>query len=204
MTDERFQSNLTSKFKGNEITSIGSAFHELFENADKHLAYAGNFFGHHNEPAFPSPVEFERQSVLPHLEEYASRKACNEVWNTKVFDVDGDEIQMNMRIDGMYGLTIIDFKTTFKQMSSYEKFSSSAQGKIYPWAYGAEAIVFKQFKLATDQLGIHRVVDHAEYTIPVAVDKDKLLAEEIKPLIRGLVEYCENNNLINHIQQRKA
>lgn len=196
MTDEKLQSSIRREFSGNAATSLGTAVHHMFEFCQE--AKDGMSLEGVNEQG--ENVVFG-ESWREHVYAYAEINPIHEVWATKEIELNGDQVQINMRCDGLKGLDLFEIKST--SSISYEKFYESPQWKFYMWAFGSQSVTYMVYAPSKPDrfTGVVELRDYAYFEIPRPMDFDRVVSADLMPLIAGLIDYCENNNLMAYITQ---
>lgn len=194
-TDGKLQSSIRREFRGNAATDLGHGLHNMFENCA--TTSKGELVG----VAESGTVYQFGESFREHVQAYADLKPIHELWSTKEIEYGGRTIRINMRCDGLKGLDLLEIKST--SQINYEKFYESVQWKAYMWSFGSHSVTYMVYAPAKPdrETGVIELRDYAYYTIPRPKDFNATVRNEILPLIAGLIDYCENNNLMDYITQ---
>jgi len=130
-TEESLMETLTGKFIGNEYTRIGTAFHKVVEcgNTCVSVELFDNLC-HVTVDNFG--VLFSKTQIETALEYKHSIKGCfHEIRASKVYSINGTEINVSGGTDVVLGNQIRDIKTKYSYLKSISDYTDSVQWKLY-------------------------------------------------------------------------
>lgn len=152
---ERLEESITGEFKMNAAVSRGWAYHKLLEDGpDKYAAKAPDILHGANpvftvhEPRMNTAWTFSWEAVQPvyRLHEQYTGMA-HEVWANMDLDLGKYRVRSNMRLDGLDGLEVNEFKTTGRSLK-WVDYYGSLQWRMNLMAHPElQRVVYHIFKL---------------------------------------------------------
>lgn len=122
----------------------------------------------------------------------------NMVWESKavlVLNVDGHEVTINMRIDGMEGLTIHENKTG-KNDLDFDFFEASFQWKCYLLATLANKVEYNVFSYYEPNT---RREEYEVFHDFMVLYPYPTMESDLKEGIRQLIEFCRVHDLMSYL-----
>lgn len=176
---------------------FGSAFHAVIEHgAAKYLNNeTGNY--HIQDKDMPSAVicTFNEIQLADQFHKNHPHMTF-ETWLAPEIKIDNNIIVLRMRIDGLEGDQIHEQKTTARQLD-VDFYHRSQQWKTYVMATGAPLVQYNIFtyKEPTEKRKEREVSYYPIQFHPGSIQ----LEQEVKGHIRGLINFCELNGLMDCI-----
>lgn len=215
--DEEYNGTITKKSFIETITGVksyskkadfGTAFHLVMEKG------AGRFY---NEKTKLYDIRDDKDLVSPIIctwneirlaDEFHKRyPSMNyETWLAPVIQLDNYSITLNLRIDGLLGNEIHENKTSTRGLN-VDFYERSSQWKSYMVATTAEVVQYNLFNYKepteieegkTRRAGT-RVEREVTYTPFRLYRGGPEIEQEVYKLIRGVIRFCENNDLMEYI-----
>ena len=140
---------MTGDFVVNDAISRGSAYHQLLEfGGESFLADNGNFVVYEKE--LNKNWVFTEEAASPALQlhnEYTNM--LHEVWVDYNTTVLGHDVKMRMKVDGLDGLHIHEFKTTSRKPKIFS-YRDSLQWRCYLLGLPeSESVTYSIFQIGT-------------------------------------------------------
>jgi hypothetical protein len=203
-SDAELVEQLTGEFKGNEATSLGSAFHSIIEHGDTvgnwELGTPHGAILHVYEPELSALWAFTYEAVEAAWRFRSAYPAmAHEVRGELETECRGHVIHSPLRVDGVHGARIHEVKTTCSNFTpSWEVFERSAQWRIYLLAFPqAQKVVYTVFQLKRDRKD-ERLV-HFKECHQFAYTRENGMAEYVAREMYELVCFAEARGLISAI-----
>lgn len=188
MTLERLVEQLTTRQEATPLMKRGSSLHEILEFSpeERKQRFALNY---QNIDCYYHLDNFWDASSIDKLENTAG--GINEIKTELVIPYSKTEqITIVAKADKLLGYEVIDYKTT--SHFDIDKYSNSAQWKIYCWAFGAKRFIYRIFEIAEERkTGILSIKD--EHIFDLYPYQNMEL--EMKALIFHFVEFCKEQNI---------
>lgn len=138
-TGQSFVDYICTPFETNEAASRGIAYHEMLENGPDAYRLPGGF--EVKEQGLQKTWLFSDNAVEPIYrirDQYPNM--VFECWNDLELNIDGFDILIKMRLDGLWGLELHEFKTTGSYSIAAQKsdgtgYLQSLQHKVYLYSF---------------------------------------------------------------------
>jgi hypothetical protein len=140
---------IKKEYKPNEATSRGTAYHRLIEEGGHKFQVPSGYEVYEKE--LNRTWKFTDAAALPALQAHETYKdMVREAWGSYETKVNGVDIFMRCRYDGLEGLDIHEFKTS-KNAQKYSDFYGSMQWRCYLLSLpDAQRIHYTCFQLGTN------------------------------------------------------
>jgi len=201
-TEENLLETLTGKFTGNEYTRIGTAFHKIVECGDisrklipdlnnciKSVVKVDDF-----------DVIFNQSHIDIAFQYKAEIQGCfHELRASKVYLIDGVEIEVSGGLDVLLGNLIRDIKTKYSAIRSETDYTDSYQWRFYLDLFEVPKFLydifeFKGYKKERDMYDVSKLilVRHE----PIECLEYAGMRKDIEKLLTQFVEYLQFRNLM--------
>lgn len=158
-TEERLISSIKGEFEGNTKTRCGEAYHKIIEGE---YVNTSSIHGSDN-------IDFEPGVILVNCDDQQNRKPfsykfteaqgraainfrndhplmIHEVTGFKKYKTARGEVQISLRVDGLEGRIIHDFKTKYSAYNVMD-YTDSIQWKIYADVFGLDQFIYDIFRV---------------------------------------------------------
>jgi len=184
---------IEGKFKGNEKTNIGKAFHSIIEKYGRDELLL---------PELVDPetsVTFTAEQAQVALDYRKREPAEREVPSSKVYQARNLEFKVTCRTDALQGFLVRDVKVIFKEFDHkvYKYFENSSQWKFYLDIFEAAAFYYDVFEvkgfsgLYNNRLGNAQIIAHDPFNF-LPFDT---MQEELYDLVKFFGDWVELRNL---------
>jgi len=209
--EEELLATLDKAFKGNESTSLGSAYHAILEHGPDGknpfrakskdgkpiLVYRDDRFGDKlwgfSEQAYSWALQWRQEHP----------DAINEMWGELSFKVDGEDVRSIIRTDSMEGLQIFDHKTsTSKKAPTYETYEGSCQWRMYLLAYpDVSSVIYNVFHLKQSE-AVPGFIESCSFEQFEYFREDDM-QRYVNECMSGLLDFCRSKNILDKIIDKK-
>ena len=199
ITEQSVIDSITGKFKGNEYTRIGTAFHKIVEEGDMFLNYNPDSHGYDIE-VDGNIVKFTMEQArvaLDYRDEHP--EAFHEVRQYKDY---GRAIVTGCA-DMLDGIEIRDIKTKYSQPKD-ENYIDSCQWRYYLDIFNADVFHFDLFifeKYKKEKHGYDvRELELKRYTPPITCYRYPDMEADNIALLNAFMDFAESRGLIKYLK----
>lgn len=194
-TEESLIASIKGEFKGNDLTTFGSAYHKLIEDGAKPeglLLRADDIY--FSKEQAKAALNFKKKH--PYMQHEI---VCRKVYETKYFP-----IQVGGRVDGIEGVEIRDTKMKFSYIK-WEEYLNSVQWKFYLDMLNADVFWYDVFLVK----GFNALQEKAPYTLPdVTISYEEpmqclryaTMGNDIQLILDQFLDYMHDRKLLIHLK----
>ncbi len=179
---------------------LGTAFHAIIEHGAEPFYDPDSDRYIVNADGLPSPFVFqlsEIEEAIKYRNQYPDM--THEVMIENYTNVDGIDIMLRFKVDGLNGGVIHEHKT-MKQFPSMDMFHRSLQWRCYLWGLNARQIQYNFF-VYKDLKGKPITVSYFKHMIFTYPE----IEQDLKKWIRQFLEFCDIHDILEYlIPKQKA
>lgn len=167
VTEEKLLEDIQNTSVSTPKQSLGTAFHEVLEKPNETLERFRNEYGNSEYYMASSGQLFQYEMIQKCLKEI-DREFPFEVKKTKIYDIDGEQIEVVAKVDQWQGLAVNEHKSKWTEIKytndeddekykyhwevfDWGEYYRSCQWKFYLPIFGAVSVNYKVFELAIDK-----------------------------------------------------
>jgi hypothetical protein len=205
---------LIESIKGEEVwtpkAEFGSAFHLVLENgSDQYWNESAQKYIIQDKD-MPAPVICEPSEVemADNFHKQYGRYMTWETWHTETIKVDHHEVIFRMRIDGMLGNQVHENKTRAGKFEP-DFYYRSLQWRTYLMSMSTPMVQYNVFTYKEPapmkegqtkrRAGAREIREDFVHNVVKFYHGGEPMENEVRHWTRGLINFCERNNLIRYI-----
>lgn len=208
MTAEKLAETIRGEELWTPRAEFGTAFHLVMENgAEKYYNKSANKYVIHDDK-MPGAIicEYSEIELADEFHKCYGSFMTWETWHVGSIAVDHHVVQLRMRIDGLLGETVHENKTTTRGFKP-DFYERSLQWRIYLMAMETSMVQYNIFPYKepaplaegkTRRKGT-RDLREVEYFPVKFYHGGTPMIQEVENNCRGLISWCERNNLMDYI-----
>lgn len=203
-TEANLVDKLEGKFKGNDKTRIGSAFHSIVEDPTE---VSLSILRNRAETTFtigPDKIKLNRSQVdLALRYREAHKQMIHEVPIYKIYNTPRcGEIMVTGKTDGIEGRTVRDLKTKFKAVD-YSEYLDSAQWKIYLDILGLDVFYYDFIEIKGFDEHNPTDVTKCQFIPQPSLKCDRYinLSKDVENLVVDFFEYIHDREYYHLLKQ---
>lgn len=214
ITKEKLIDSLTGKDVWTPQATFGSAFHLVMEKGAPEFLNASSGLYVIQDKQMPDSVvcQYSEIQLADKFHDEYGQYMTWETWHTEPINIDHHIVDLNMRIDGLYGADVHENKTT---THSYDPkfYMRSLQWRIYLMCMDTAAVQYNifpykepapmkegQVKRRKGALEVREVLGHFPVKFYHGGDT---MVREVNLWTRGLIDFCDRNDLLSYILAKK-